>query len=178
MHSIYIESERFFLRTLFEKDATVTYQSWLRDSDTSKYIISAGKFAENNLSSLEKYISEKNNDQNAILLGIFSRDKSDHIGNIKFEPVEVKNSMAVMGILVGEPAWRGKGLAKEILDVTSNWLYLNFGITKIGLRVDHQNGAAIRAYLKAGFIVEEWGIYRISDNDALPMVRYSTNKNI
>jgi len=171
MFPIYIESERFFLRTLTVDDATNTYQSWLRDPETNKYILSATDSTANNLSILAKYISEKNNNDNVIFLGIFTRNNSRHIGNIKFEPIERKNSIAIMGILIGESSWRGKGLAQEILNVTSNWLYSNIGITKIGLRVDHQNSAAIRAYLKAGFIIENWGIYRVEDKDAIPMVR-------
>ena len=56
-----------------------------------------------------------------------------------------------MGILIGEPAWRGKGAAKEVLIKSAKYIKSNFGIRKIYLGVHEDNFPAFLAYKKAGF---------------------------
>ena len=41
-----------------------------------------------------------------------------------------------MGILIGDIKYRGKGVAKEVIDVTVSWLNKNFGIKNFLLGVD------------------------------------------
>lgn len=60
-----------------------------------------------------------------------------------------------MGILIGDPAYRGKGVAAEALLASAKWLGLYRQISQILLGVDSENTAAIRAYEKIGFCLAE-----------------------
>jgi len=56
-----------------------------------------------------------------------------------------------MGILIGEPAWRGKGVTAEVLTASAQWLKTHRHISEVVLGVSEENPAAIRAYEKVGF---------------------------
>ena len=38
-----------------------------------------------------------------------------HIGNIKYEPIDFQAATATMGILTGANDWRGKGVGPEVI---------------------------------------------------------------
>ena len=92
------------------------------------------------------------NSDNCIFLGIFNNTR--HIGNIKFEPIDFIEKYAIMGVLIGDKEWQGKGVFKEIFKQTSKELY-SLGINKIYLGVDTNNFNAISSYIKTGFKIIE-----------------------
>ena len=146
-----INTERFQLRTLTVKDATDKYLSWFNESlKFSKYISFAQKKV--NIGDLIQYIENRENREDVLFLAIFT-DDSQHIGNIKYEPINFENRSATMGILIGEKEWRGKGVASEVIKRSSEYLKENFGIKNINLGVDKNNIPAITAYKKMQFKV-------------------------
>lgn len=144
-----IETNRFILRELCKKDASTTYLNWLKNSDSSKYILTANQTRE--LEDLETYIDEKLNDQACLFLGVFTKDNETHIGNIKYEPIDLENREVAMGILIGDSNWRGKGVAKEIIVATCEYLKNNYTLKRVILGVENNNIPALRAYQKIGF---------------------------
>jgi len=146
-----INTERFQLRTLTTKDATDKYLSWFNESlKFSKYISFAQKKA--SIGDLIQYIEERKNREDILFLAIFT-DDFQHIGNIKYEPINFENKSATMGILIGEKEWRGKDVASEVIKRSSEYLKENFGIKNINLGVDKNNIPAITAYKKMQFKV-------------------------
>lgn len=142
-----LETQRFTLRTLTEKDATERYLSWFSDDSSKRYI----EYNSSSLFKLSQYIKEKNSAKDCMLLGIFFN--GTHIGNIKYEPICLTKAEATMGILIGDSEWRGKGVATEVIRATAEYLKETAGITTILLGVDKDNTSAIRSYEKIGFIV-------------------------
>ncbi len=57
---------------------------------------------------------------------------------------------AYLGFMYVEPAHRGKGINRLIIDALKTWA-LSRNITELRLDVYHSNNSAIRAYEKAGF---------------------------
>lgn len=151
MNDVNIESARFILRSLTTKDASKKYLDWLNEGLVKKYITYAEE--ERTLDDLRAYIYEKTERQDTLFLGIFLKDDLSHIGNIKYEPIDTKSSFAIMGILIGEVAWQGKGVGPEVIEASAKWLQAKMGIKQIALGVDIENEAAIKAYEKIGFIV-------------------------
>ena len=150
--TVAFDTERFHLRELSEADVTDRYLGWFRDPVATRYISSAAATRE--LSDLRKYVGERVGRDDVLFLGIFDRAGGLHIGNIKYEPLDSHQGYAIMGILVGDPAYRGKGVASEVLKVSAQWLRSHRGITQIILGVGSDNRAAVRAYEAAGFVVE------------------------
>jgi [ribosomal protein S5]-alanine N-acetyltransferase len=60
-----------------------------------------------------------------------------------------------VGILIGDPAFRGRGVTSEVLAAAGNWLRSRYDIRHIALGVSRDNRAAVRAYEKVGFVVSE-----------------------
>jgi RimJ/RimL family protein N-acetyltransferase len=147
-----IDTGRFHLRELREDDATERYLGWLGDAAAMKYITAAAVTKE--LSDLRLYIRARIGRDDVLFLGIFEKSSGAHIGNIKYEPVDSAKGFAIMGILIGDPQYRGKGVAPEVLKASARWLRAERAITQIVLGVSHDNAAAIRAYQQAGFVIE------------------------
>ena len=106
------------------------------------------------MAALRSYIAERCGRRDVVFLGIFVRTDGTHIGNIKFEPVDEREGYAVMGILIGDPSWRGKGVTIEVLEASTAWLVEHRGIREVVLGVEREHSAAIHAYEKAGFRIE------------------------
>lgn len=149
MEGVCIETPRFILRSLTVDDATEKYLSWMVDTEANPYIVSARRSL--TVGDLRTFIAERERRDDVAFLGIFLRANGSHIGNIKYEPICPVEGYAIMGLLVGDQDWRGKGVAGEVLDATVLWLGKAFGLQKIVLGVDRDNTAAIRAYEGFGF---------------------------
>lgn len=150
---IEISTERFVLRPLTVHDVTEIYLGWLSDFEVKKFITSAATFQ--NLSSLRQYVLDRIGREDILNLGIFDKTNGLHIGNIKYEPVNLVLGYAVMGVLIGDPAYRGKGVAAEALIASARWLKENRNTRQILLGVSKDNYMAIRTYHRVGFEVGE-----------------------
>lgn len=167
-----IETERFFLRPLTIDDATQRYLSWLRDDQSNRFIVTAS--SNYGISSLKNYIEIRENRNDVLFFGIFLKETSLHIGNIKFEPIDRTHKTATMGILIGDSDWRGRGAAIEVLNACAQWLYEKYSITSILLGVDRENTPAIRAYFKSGFRIDQESKSASDQANVLKMVRKYT----
>lgn len=163
---ILIQSERFVLRPLTPEDATERYLGWLNNQTVQTWISTAALTTA--LTDLRNYIESRYNKPEVLFLGIFDKKSKLHIGNIKYEPVDTTNGTAVMGVLIGDESYRGKGVFEEVLQASAQWLKKNHAIHEVHLGVHKANVAAIKAYRKAGFI-ESMEQY-IGNSDALKMI--------
>mgnify|MGYP001596090042 CR=1 FL=1 len=144
-----INTKRFQLKTLTVDDATEEYLSWFSSSkEVGEYIAYAKKNAD--INKLRRYVEEREDREDVLFLGIFT-DSGQHIGNIKYEPINLKNKSATMGILIGDKEWRGKGVAIEVIENSSKYLKENYKIKYIDLGVNKDNIAAVSAYKKMKF---------------------------
>lgn len=144
-----IYTKRFSLKPLSVDNVGSRYAGWLSDQATSQFIT-----AKPDLIGLRQYVLERSGREDVIFLGIFEKDTGLHIGNVKYEPVNSEMGYAVMGILIGEEGWRGKGVAAEVISASAEWLRMHRNIREIILGVDRANLAAISVYQKLGFIEE------------------------
>ena len=119
------ESQRLPICQLTESDDIDVYLSWMQNVSNS--------FIENvnsniSKSDLYKYINEKNSNPDCILLGIFNKQTNKHIGNGKFEPIDITEKFAVMGLFIGDMDFRGQGVSKEFIECCVQNILLPMGI--------------------------------------------------
>ena len=119
------ESQRLPICQLTESDDIDVYLSWMQNVSNS--------FIENvnsniSKSDLYKYINEKNSNPDCILLGIFNKQTNKHIGNGKFEPINITEKFAVMGLFIGDMDFRGQGVSKEFIECCVQNILLPMGI--------------------------------------------------
>jgi RimJ/RimL family protein N-acetyltransferase len=144
-----ITTPRLHLRPLREDDATQQYLGWF-NGPASERIYSSGLMKKTD--DLRRYIAVRQGREDVLFLGIFERALGIHVGNLKYEPISERQSVATMGILIGEPTARGKGIAGEAIAAANSWLKEHRGISRIVLGVETDNISAIRAYEKIGFV--------------------------
>ncbi len=147
-----INGKLIYLQSLnANKHATLKYSKWLNNPKVNKYLETRKATTED----LKRYINEKNNNKNCLLLGIFSKESNEHIGNIKLEPISFNKKEATIGILIGEKNYWGKGIGTEAIKLSTNYAFDKLGLKKISLGVIPENKAAIRAYEKCGFTIDK-----------------------
>jgi RimJ/RimL family protein N-acetyltransferase len=136
-----------FLRPLAEEDATDAYAAWLNDPEVNRWLETHSV----TLPELRAYIREKRESPHALLLGIFWKETGQHIGNVKLEPIDREKREATIGILIGEKAFWGKGVATEATNLATEHAFSALGMRAVTLGVIPENTAAIRVYEKCGF---------------------------
>lgn len=149
---VVIETSRFFLRELTVDDVSARYLGWLDDSAAKKWIATAKSTRE--LAELREYVQQRVGRSDVLFLGIFAKTDDLHIGNIKYEPLLQEEGRAELGVLIGDPAFRGKRVFSEVLAASAAWLKFHRNIRRIFLGVERQNLAAVTAYQNAGFVAE------------------------
>lgn len=149
LRDLLIKTPRFLLRPLCVADVTDKYFGWIQDTVVQRFIVTAS--LQGSLEDLRVYVAEREMREDVLFLGIYT-SSGEHIGNLKYEPMDVKLGIAVMGILIGEKSWRGKGVAYEVISASAMWLKLNKNIKRIELGVNIHNQSAIAVYKKLGFI--------------------------
>jgi len=145
-----LETKRLYIRNIKFQDVSVQYLYWLKN-DNNKYIINSNNYTK--LEDLKNYVITMNSKPNVLFLAIFDKVTKKHIGNIKYDPINIKDKFTIMGILIGNDAYKGMGIAKEVIIITASFLYNKFGIDKIFLGVNKNNLSAIIAYEKIGFVI-------------------------
>lgn len=169
MDPVVIETPRFKLRTLTIEDATEKYSRWFEDPVVNEHIV--GAKSAHDINSLRGYIAQKTAQANVLFLGIFSGVSGTHIGNLKFEPIDFDARHAVLGIMVGDPHWRGRGVATEVIDAAGKWLNKMFGISELALGVAKNNVAALKAYQKSGFVLDHRNYLQVDTTTTLSMIK-------
>lgn len=145
-----LHTKRFFLKPIELSDVGNRYLNWLKSPQDNEFIYSAKTTI--TIQILKEYVKCRLARNDILFLGIFEKNSGLHIGNIKYEPINFSKNYAIMGILIGNKSWRGRGVAVEVLIATAKWLKENVGIKEILLGVNRENLSAISAYKKIGFI--------------------------
>lgn len=170
---IFLELENYIVRDLLIEDVGENYLSWFEDQTTQKFIMGSQDISA--LNDLRNYVKEKYNDPSTALLGVFD-SCGKHVANIKYDHFGLLEDSTVMGILVGDPSQRGKGLAGKLIKKTSEYFF-SFGIKRVYLGVENDNDAAIKAYQKIGFEFTEESPLRKKKNCGVMVLSSSREKN-
>jgi RimJ/RimL family protein N-acetyltransferase len=145
-----IQGKKVFLRKIDPTtDNLDVYISWLRDTDTNKFIIAAK--LDYSIEELVSYVNQKNFSPNTVFLGTFTVDTQRFIGTIKLEPIDFREKSAWLGMLIGSKTDQGKGYGYEALGLILKYASDELGLNKIYLGVNPHNIVARNLYLKHGF---------------------------
>jgi diamine N-acetyltransferase len=76
------------------------------------------------------------------------------VGNCALLDIDWRNRSAELGILIGEKEYWGRGYGTETLRLLVKHAFETLNLHRVWLRVYETNPRAIRAYEKAGFVLE------------------------
>lgn len=85
---------------------------------------------------------------------IESLDEHNYIGGCGINNIDWKNSIAVVGIFIGDKNYWGNGYGTDAMKVLIKFIFEEMNINKIKLNVFSFNERAVKSYEKCGFKVE------------------------
>lgn len=152
MTVVFLDGDDIFLSPIAADDDLAEYSDWLNDQETTQFM-GSGKFPANR-HHLREYIDSFNRSNNGMLLGIYAKKSSKHIGNITLQQIDWINGFGEIGIVIGNKESRGKGYAIESIKLVAEHAFCRMNLRKLYAGVVSGNDASKRAFEKVGFQVE------------------------
>ena len=125
--AFHIEAKKSVLRPLGDADLTDRYLGWLNDPETNRF--SSRRGHSYTREDMIAYVKDANASPNMLLLGIFSRDGDEHVGNILFDYYDRSNGIATVANLLGDTSRWGGGF---VVDADKH--VIHFGFQTLGVR--------------------------------------------
>ncbi len=151
---INIETERLVLRNLLLSDITQDYADWLNDHEINKYLSHSNTMQ--TIKTCRNYVQSYQERNDAVLIGIFLKEKSLHIGNLTFSALDWGNKTVAIGISIGKKEYMGKGLASEALSAIVRYCFLQLGLLRLWSGVHVSNIRSLNLFVKNGFGFERF----------------------
>ncbi|NRF93658.1 GNAT family N-acetyltransferase [Paenibacillus frigoriresistens] len=146
----FIKGHQIDLHPLLDKDLEGAYWSWFNDADVTRYMI---KGATPNTPFLQKqYFNNVVGDvSNNLVLAIIFKENSEHIGNVGLHHINQIHRNAEMGVILGEKAYWGMGIATEAITLICKHGFEHLNLHRIELGVFEEHIGGIKCYEKIGF---------------------------
>lgn len=128
------------------------YVGWLGDAEVGRYLES--RFTDHTLDSTRDYVAGLVDHPDNLFLGIRCHGLGRHVGNIKIGPINRVHGFGEVGIMVGDRAAWGRGIATRAIAIISEIARHELGLRKLGAGCYGGNRGSEKAFLRAGFTVE------------------------
>ena len=125
------------------------YQRWINDFGTMRTLGLAPHPMTGEKE--QEWYDRQSKAEDDVPFTIYERQTLRPIGNTGLHGVDHRNRKATFGIMIGEPACRGKGYGTETARLMLDYAFTALGLHSVMLTVFEFNAAGIRAYSKAGF---------------------------
>lgn len=176
MSRIVLKSEKLTLKPLDLSFLSNDYVNWLNDVRVNKYLETSSNYT---LNKLEKYLSSIQ-DNKTLAWAIVLKHNKKHIGNIKIDPIDIKNRTCRYGIMIGDSNEWGKNYAKNASELVIEYCFNTLNLREMYLGVVDEHKGAINLYKKLNFVVSgKWDPEYVNYNGTIyHIIRMSlVNKN-
>lgn len=144
------KGERIFIRWMDEKDVIERYLSWFRDEKVIQFLGARDLTYEE----VVKYIQWGRETQIHYMYAICLNESGLHIGNLKVGPIDRKNMISDLVVVIGDTNYWGKGIATEAISLGNKIAFEVHKIRKLTGGMYSDNLGAIKCYTKAGWVEE------------------------
>ena len=148
----FAEGSLVLLRPLERADLNEQYLGWLNDPEVTRYT-ETGTFP-TTAEDLENFYRSVTGSKNDVIFAIVDKKSGRHVGNVKLGPIHWLHRSAILGILIGEKEFWGKGIGLEATRLVVEYGFNRLNLHRIELGVFAEHKAAVRCYEKAGFKIE------------------------
>lgn len=132
------------------RDLLTTYQRWINDFGTMRTL--ALPPAPMTLEAETDWYNSVVQSERDRVFTVYDRSNWNPVGNTGLHDIDFRNRTATFGLLIGEPAARGRGFGTEVTRLVLDYAFTGLGLHNVMLTVYEFNRAARRVYEKAGFI--------------------------
>jgi len=140
------------LRPLKEEDVNEEYLSWFRDKEVTKYLGVDGDSLTVDI--VKDYIKKGLDTKSYFMYAICLEENGKHIGNLKIGPIDYKHAYSDLITVIGDRTQWGKDLASEAIQLGIKLAFEKYNMRKLSAGIISGNIGSIKAYTKAGFIIE------------------------
>ena len=145
----YLSSERIYLREVRLNDVNERYYSWLNDPDVYQFLET--RFVPRSLDNIADFVKRMDAQESEPLFAICMRENDLHIGNIKLGPVNWHHRHADISLFIGDKNYWGKGLAKEAIQVITNYGFQLLNLNKLKAGCYDVNLGSAKAFERCGY---------------------------
>jgi diamine N-acetyltransferase len=85
---------------------------------------------------------------------IETNDEARHVGNVWLWAIDLRHRKAEVRIVIGDAPHHGKGLGTQAIELVCLFAFQELNLHKVYAHVLSLNPRALRAFEKAGFVVE------------------------
>lgn len=149
---IEIDGERILLRQLTESEITDEMMSWFSDPELMRYYTNSGRLI--GKEELSQSIKEGIRLDNNYTFGIVLKQEKRVIGTLKLGLINKVHSFSDLATLIGDRSFSGKGLATEAIRYATAYAFEKLGVRRMATCMYESNLSSVKAYLKAGWVVE------------------------
>lgn len=142
-----LESKDLKLREVEESDLEIICK-WRNNWDVLKNLFS---YLPISLTKQKRWYENYINDSTTQTFIIEYKIENKPIGTVTLAHIDYKNQNAEAGILIGEKDYRGKGLAKQALNLVIDYGFNELNLNRIYLHLLETNQSALRLYESLGF---------------------------
>jgi ribosomal-protein-alanine N-acetyltransferase len=128
------------------------YVAWLNDPEVNRFLES--RFDTHTIESTRSFVAAMHASPDNLMLGIRSTALGRHVGNIKLGPISRRHGTGEVGILIGDRAAWGRGIATQAIAALSDIARTRLGLRKVTAGCYATNVGSQRAFEKAGYAVE------------------------
>lgn len=159
-----LRGDQVFMRELVEADVTERYVRWMNDPDVTRFLES--RLGTNDAESIARFVRGVKSDPDSLMWAICDRISGEHVGNVKLGPVNWAHRFGDIGLIIGERAAWGRGIATEVISLVTDYAFSDLWLHKLTASMYEENTGSKKAFAKAGFALE--GIrasqYRLDDH--------------
>ena len=130
-------------------DLVPLYHAWISNPETTQYLSEAGLV----LTLEEEYAWYESQLQSPSIrhFTIYALPDYQPIGTVNLHQINPRHHKANLGIMIGEPAMRGRGFGTEAVRLIADFGFHAMGLHSIWLTTYEFNIAGQKAYERAGF---------------------------
>jgi RimJ/RimL family protein N-acetyltransferase len=131
------------------RDLIPTYQRWISNLETTQFTSERGSAP--TLDEEAAWYESVIKASDARTFTIYALPDFQPIGTVNLHQINHKHRKANMGIMIGEPEMRGRGLGTEAVELILDYGFHALSLNSIWLATYEFNIAGRRAYARAGF---------------------------
>ena len=149
---IKITGEHLYGKDIEVDELTDSVMAWFSDKQLMKYYTNSQKVITRD--SLIAAIEQGKKEGNTFTYGIYDIQRELLIGTLKLGPINKVHRTSDLATLIGEHSFLGKGLAAEAIKLGNQLAFSVYDIRKLYGGMYESNVASIKAYLRAGWLIE------------------------
>lgn len=146
-------SDRLLIREIHESDVDDRFMKWFEDPELMKFYTNSGRNIgkEEILNSIRSGVERGDN----YTLLICNKETGVSVGTLRLGPINKVHKISDMAALIGDPtAVDGRGVGTEAIALGNKVAFEEYDMRKLFGGMFVSNVASIKAYTRAGWVVE------------------------